>query len=245
LAESRKLKGEPMDRQYWKGAMQLAAKPPATARPHDLLWLRPGARVLGAGSDDFPAWAREPWMALAPVVVRREKSSGAVPVGLRGRLRRERCKDWLAPADVARTVTPEMLAADAGWQGHPDAGLPALAALAAVAPLLKAIGLPWGPSGGAGFTLASGFGVLRPDSDLDLLVRAGEALDGAGTAALMAVVKAGMELAGCRIDIQVDTGYSGFALAEWARIQVRGRGKVMLKTATGPVLTGNPWREGR
>lgn len=234
-----------MDRQYWKGGMQAAVPPAAAARPHDLLWLRPGARVQGADGDDVPDWTREPWIALAPVVVRREARTGAIAVGLRGKLRRERCKGWLAPADVARTVTPEMLAAQAGWHRHPGAVLPALTALAAVAPSLNALGLPWGPTGGAGFTLASGIGVLRPDSDLDLLVRAIEPLDQAGTAALLAVACAGLQLAGCRIDIQVDTGYGGFALAEWARLQAEGRGRVLLKTAAGPVLTGDPWREGR
>ena len=41
----------------------------------------------------------------------------------------------------------------------------------------------------------------------------------------------------CRLDIQVDTGAGGFALAEY----VRG-GRVMLKTAHGPVLVADPWR---
>jgi phosphoribosyl-dephospho-CoA transferase len=40
----------------------------------------------------------------------------------------------------------------------------------------------------------------------------------------------------CRIDIQVDTGAGGFALAEY----VRG-GRVLLKTDAGPRLVADPW----
>jgi phosphoribosyl-dephospho-CoA transferase len=57
-------------------------------------------------------------------------------------------------------------------QARRRASVPALVALAAAAPWLDALGLPWGPVGGIGFELATGIPVLTAASDVDLLVRA-------------------------------------------------------------------------
>lgn len=207
----------------------------SACRPHDLLWISDldGLLVL----PPLPHWASADWLLRAPLVVRREDTgAGApVPVGLRGSARNARCAGYLARQAIARRVTPEMLAhaplAPAARAGAVPA---ALTTLAALAPRLDATGLAWGPSGGAGFMLASGLPVLRPDSDLDLLVRAPRRLNGEQTAALLAL-QAG---AGCRLDIQIDTGAGGFALAEWAA----RRTSILLKTGAGPVLTDDPWR---
>jgi hypothetical protein len=109
-----------------------------------------------------------------------------------------------------------------------------LLALAELAPRLDALGLAWGPAGGAGFQLASGLPVLREDSDLDLLVRAPWPLPARLVDRLAGLVDG----APCRIDLQVDTGLGGFALSEY----VRG-GRVLLKTAHGPLLVDDPWRQ--
>jgi phosphoribosyl-dephospho-CoA transferase len=113
------------------------------------------------------------------------------------------------------------------------AALPCIAALLHLAPRLQSLGLAWGPVGGAGFWLASGLAVLRPTSDLDLLVRAPAPLAPATLAALTAL----QEPAPCRLDIQIDTGHGGFALAEYAR-----GGKVLRKTDHGPQLVADPWQ---
>lgn len=200
-------------------------------RPHDLLWLTATANVEVDGP--WPAWLSSDWLQCAPLVVRRESTGdGRVPVGLRGTTRSERCKGYLGRSGVARHVTPEMLAAGAGLQHL--GGIAALDAFAALAPAMNAIGLAWGPTGGVGFFLACGIPVLRPDSDLDLLVRAPQPLSAEQGAALGAL----QAHTACRIDIQVDTGRGAFALAEWRRTG----GRVMLKTGTGPVLSDNPWR---
>ena len=199
--------------------------------PHDLLWLSPAAQLSFDGPR--PDWLTAGWLSRAPLVVRRESTPDRrVPVGLRGISRTERCKGFLDHAGVARRVSPEMLVADVVL---PDRrGMPPLDALAAMAPALNDLGLAWGPTGGVGFFLASGLPVLRPDSDLDLLVRAPQPLSGMQAAALAAL----QEGADCRIDIQVDTGRAAFALAEWTRTG----GRVLLKTGAGPVLTDDPWR---
>jgi phosphoribosyl-dephospho-CoA transferase len=131
---------------------------------------------------------------------------------------------------VVRILTPESLAAAL----PADGGLPCLDALLALAPRLDALGLAWGPAGGVGFWLACGLPVLRPDSDLDLLVRAPSPLAPSTRAALCAL----QDAANCRIDIQLDTGRGGFALAEYGR-----GGRVLLKTAEGPLMVDDPWRE--
>jgi phosphoribosyl-dephospho-CoA transferase len=207
------------------------------ARPHDLLFLRRGAAFEACVSQDSerPAWLDADWLELAPLVVRRAVAGpGRVPVGARGLQRNERCAGHVLLADVARRVTPENLArqvlADPGRIAASD--LPCLAALLALGPQLAALGLDWGPAGGAGFWLASGLPVLRSSSDLDLLIRAPQPL----TAETMAALCALQLDAPCRVDIQVDTGRSGFALNEFAR-----GGRVLLKTDRGPLLVADPW----
>lgn len=214
--------------------MQTSAMHTPAYLSHDLLWVAPDAIRLDG---PWPAWADAAWLRSAPVVVRREAvDGGLVPVGLRGAARSERARAYVPAGAVTRRVAPEALAATADIDALLAGPVPwpALAALVTVRPLLNATGLAWGPTGGAGFFLACGLPVLRPDSDLDILVRAPQPLTAAQTAALDAV-QAG---APCRIDIQVETGRGAFALTEWRR-----GGRVMLKTDTGPLLCTDPWEE--
>lgn len=208
-------------------------------RPHDLLFpRRPDAFEPGGAA---PGWLDAGWMARAPLVVRRAPSTpAAVPAGARGPQRNQRCAGHLPLEAIARRVTPEMLARAVLGPGGPAldlhtaaTGLPCVAALLRLAPRVRALGLDWGPAGGVGFWLASGLPVLRPTSDLDLLVRAPQPLSRDLAEALRALVTD----AGCRVDVQVDTGRSGFALMEYLR-----GGRVMLKTDTGPLLVPDPWR---
>lgn len=200
-------------------------------RPHDLIWVSAGSlRLAGARL----AWADFAWLGSAPVVVRRETTAaGQVPVGVRGKARSERCKGYVPRAAVQRCVTPEMLAAGLQTGCAKTKAFAAMSALKDIAPALDASGLAWGPTGGVGFFLATGLPVLHPGSDLDLVVRAPQPL---GSAQAMALAEAQRQSA-CRIDIQIDTGYGAFALAEWAR----DGGRVMLKTNDGPLLCANPW----
>lgn len=192
-------------------------------RPHDLLWLR---RFPVAAPPD---WIRPDW----PVVVRRDHGRGRIPIGLRGQLRSQRMAAWTTAGDVTARVAPEQLAREARWHGHPQAALPCLQALDAVAPRLDGMGLAWGPTGSAGFALATGVALLRPDSDLDIRIDAREPLDAAARQGLADLACH----AGCRLDIQIDTGLGGFALGEW----LADRGRVLLKTNRGPVMVSDPW----
>jgi phosphoribosyl-dephospho-CoA transferase len=206
-------------------------------RAHDLLFLGRSATFEACGSchSERPGWLDAEWLERAPLVVRRAVAGpGRVPVGARGLQRNERCAGYVLLADVARRVTPQELAREvlAGQGRIAASGMPCLDALLELAPRLQALGLDWGPTGGAGFWLASGLPVLRPGSDLDLLVRAPQPLTADTLAALCA-----LQLhAPCRVDIQVDTSLGGFALNEYAR-----GGRVLLKTDRGPLLVADPW----
>jgi phosphoribosyl-dephospho-CoA transferase len=202
--------------------------------PHDLLWVADWRALQAAGP--LPPWADATWMAQSPVVVRRERVNGAnlIPVGLRGKQRNERFAAYLEAGAVLRRVSPEMLARKVLCQRLPGLEcLPTALALNRIGPLLDASGLRWGPTGSMGYALASGLPVLRPESDLDLLVRADTPLTQDRAQALRAM----LDGHGCRIDLQIDTGHGGFALIEW----LRGDGRVLLKTGMGPFLTSDPW----
>ncbi|HRP22616.1 MAG TPA: malonate decarboxylase holo-ACP synthase [Thauera sp.] len=198
-------------------------------RAHDLLWLRTTAIAAGA---PLPDWAEAAW----PVVVRRAEPGrqGLVAVGLRGRARNQRHAAWVALAQVMRRCTPEALARERGWARCPGSGLACLDALARIAPMLDAAGLTWGPTGGVGFALASGAAVLHQGSDLDLLVRAPRPF----AERELGLLRTLRSHAGCRLDVQIDTGCGGFALDEW----LAGRRTVLLKTANGPRLVSDPWQ---
>lgn len=204
-------------------------------RAHDLLFLRGPTAFEACACDPQPDWLDAAWLAQAPLVVRRAPAApGRVAVGARGLQRKQRCAGHVDVAEVARRIAPEDLARKvlAGEGRSADIALPCIAALLELAPRLHDLGLDWGPAGGAGFWLASGLPVLRPTSDLDLVVRTPHPLPPATLAALCAL----QDGAACRIDMQVDTGAGGFALKEYAR-----GGKVLLKTDHGPLLVDDPW----
>ena len=192
--------------------------------PHDLLFVRRPDAFACDG-------ARPDWLdPAAPLVVRREATApGIVPAGARGLQRNERCKGYVASSDVEAVVTPRMLAARARTA---NSDLPCIAALRALAPRLDALDIDWGPAGGTGYWLACGLPVLRATSDLDLLVH----LPRKPSPSLVAALCTLQDGQPCRIDIQVDTGAGGFALAEYAR-----GGRVLLKTGDGPRLVADPW----
>ncbi len=204
-------------------------------RPHDLLWLT-GIDALAAGSP-LPNWTSADWISKSPVVVRRQRLDDAslLPVGLRGF---ERCHRFAACVQrhaVTCCVSPEALVKTLKIDTPPsDTELPAVTALKTLQPLLDACGLPWGPTGGAGFFLATGLPVLHARSDLDLVVRAALPF----TACQIRLLSPLLDYTACRIDLQIDTGAGGFSFAEW----MAARGRVLLKTDTGPRLTSDPWQ---
>lgn len=208
-------------------------------RPHDLVWVSDWQAFEPA--DPQPPWAEAAQRRGAPLVVRRAHtaSDALLPVGLRGEGRSERLAGVLRRAAVRDHASPEML----GWRelAHPglaelahSGSAPVLAALRRLAPRLDRCGLHWGPTGGLGFALATGWPVLHAASDIDLLVRAPLPL----TASQASLLQEACADAACRVDLQIDTGHGGFAFAEWRR----NGGRVLLKTDAGPFMTDDPWQ---
>jgi phosphoribosyl-dephospho-CoA transferase len=172
-----------------------------------------------------------PW-----VVVRRAPRStdGLLPVGVRGRSRAERVAAWLPADAVAQRLRPEQLPDCLPLlSDHRIADIPALAVLGRLRDALAPFGLPWGPGGSVGFELASGHPAARPDSDLDLVIRAQTPLPRAAAARLTRAL-AGLPV---RVDPQLETPHGALSLIEYAR----GDGAVLLRTVNGPRLTLEPW----
>ncbi len=196
-----------------------------TPRPHDLLWGMTPAQLPA----DAPAWAVAVLAAGQPVVVRRARvAAGLVAVGLRGATRDQRLAALMPIEAIAHRLAPEDLLAR---QATED--LPVFRVLAELRPLLDALGHAWGVTGSAGFQLATGLPTAHPDSDLDLLLRAGRPLPRSEARPLLQL----LEGRACRVDLQLETPLGGVALGEWAG----GGARVLVKAAEGPRLVSDPW----
>jgi phosphoribosyl-dephospho-CoA transferase len=202
-------------------------------RPHTLLRVADVAALV-------PETPSPPWvgarLALAPwVVVRRAPVRGALlPVGVRGAHRAERCGAWLPRAAVLESLTPRQLAGRRATYER-SRTMPALAALDEVARLLAGFGLgaSWGPTGAAGFELATGLACVRAESDLDLIL----APEAPFAPAVAAALTAQLAQLPARIDALIESGAGAVALADYAR----GEPPYLLRTVNGPQLTADPW----
>lgn len=204
----------------------------ASLRPHDLLW--PSSQEgLRSGSGALPDWCNSTW----PVVMRRAPTDGPwLPVGIRGENRSLRHPAFLHKDFIARCSTPESLIT--AWQVHPELlAFNSVAMLKYLSQILKDLNLPWGPTGSSGFALATGYSVLRHESDLDLVVRATKPFTIQQIKILNSLQDKSLDAECCRIDLQIDTGHGAFAFKEWQNTNKN----VLLKTNSGPVLTEYPW----
>jgi phosphoribosyl-dephospho-CoA transferase len=202
-------------------------------RPHDLLEAAGPAAILPEAPT--PAWVGAV-LAQAPLVVirRHTPTADSVPVGLRGQRRDARWAGWLAKEAIVRRIAPEDLSRGRRWLDSPRR-LPHFAVLAAIHADLDDRGLAWGPTGSAGFELASGEAHLRPDSDIDLVIRASQGLP----LPLATALATRFAAAPVRIDAQVDTALGTVALTEY----IRRPPSILVRTLAGPRLIGNPWRD--
>jgi phosphoribosyl-dephospho-CoA transferase len=200
--------------------------------PHDLLQLAPGTPDFS----DAPAWVAASLERAPFVVVRRASAvNGLIAVGIRGAIRSERFGAWLDPRYVERVLTPEMLGNLKPLKSR--ANLQAFALLQSVSPICDASGHVWGPTGSAGFELASGCPTITKTSDLDLLMRSPEPLGRAAAKTLFDALSQAALDHGTRIDIQIQTHEAAFSLAEY----VHPGARVMLRCADGPKLVADPW----
>ncbi|CAB3707711.1 malonate decarboxylase holo-ACP synthase [Paraburkholderia rhynchosiae] len=214
-------------------AMSCAVACDARLRPHDLLRLR----HLPA-FDGEPAWVRDAFERAPYAVVRRALAAeGFVAIGMRGAQRSQRYGTWVTSTDILEAVSPEALA-----RGEPLAGRGTLPAFAALAALQRDAtnplhGLVWGPTGSAGFELATQLTAVTESSDLDLLIRTPDRFSRESAAGLLNLLQTLARQTGIRVDAQLETPAGGVALAEWAA----GKARVMARQASGPQLIADPW----
>jgi len=209
----------------------LLASPPW---PHDLLWV--GSADALSSDRPRPDWLAGAMALAAVVVVRRARPiGGGVPVGVRGRSRSERFAASVAPDCVLRRVRPEELLARQGWR-ETERGetLAPLRALRGLCQAWSGLEWPWGPTGGAGFELATGVPALTPGSDLDLLIRARDPLSKGAAQGLLNAVRR----QDAAIDVQIETPLGSVALGE---LVAPSGPRVLLKTSDGPRLVLDPW----
>jgi len=212
-------------------------------RPHDLLRLR-RLPVF----DDEPAWVRDAFARAPYAVVRRALAADdVIAIGVRGAERAQRYGTWAHAGDVLNVVPPEALILATPLSGR--SALPPFVALAhlvaqqtdANSPLSQFV---WGPTGSAGFELATQVPAVTGSSDLDLLIRTPEPLSPHIAAALLEQLQTLATQTAIRVDAQLETPAGGVALAEWAARKPR----VMARHARGPQLLADPWasaEEGR
>jgi phosphoribosyl-dephospho-CoA transferase len=159
--------------------------------------------------------------------------------------RSQRFAAWLAVTDIAERRSPEEL-----WdsfENRPTPGfayvpkqtrkevVPALAALARVAPLLKRHGYRWGPGGSVGFELATAAATATASSDLDIILRQARRLEPDEARALQAAL---VEAAApARIDALLETPRGGVSLADLAAAPTH----VLVRTPDGTRLAADPW----
>lgn len=224
-------------------------------RIHDLLQI--DARQFLDAHGGAPRWVGESLRRTPFAVVRRGTiTADEIPIGVRGMERNERWAGICHPGWVNRVVTPTQLLrsalhascaatwpAAATWRSASPSSraevLPALRSLAILAEreCWKHFDCPWGPGGSAGFELATAQRVMRPQSDLDVVIYAERRLS----------LKEARDLRDCAaglpaaVDIRVETPLCGFSLLEYAS---RGPAAILLRTASGVLLGADPWDAG-
>jgi phosphoribosyl-dephospho-CoA transferase len=202
---------------------------------HDIVRLR---RL--ASFDNEPAWVRDAFARAPFAVVRRaHAAAGYVAVGVRGAARNERYGTWARVDDIDTAFTPEALCSlAASTLAASRAALPAFVALSALQRDTSCFGaFVWGPTGSAGFELATRAPAVTSTSDLDLLIRIPNHLTRDAAQRIQAALDRHAARAGLRIDAQLETPAGGVALAEYAS----GKARVMARHASGPRLIANPW----
>jgi phosphoribosyl-dephospho-CoA transferase len=206
-------------------------------RPHDLL------RIAPPTWNDAPPWVEAALIRAPFAVVRRAAyQSGQIPIGVRGSSRGERFGTWLDTQHVLSTIRPEdLLAIEPQLEPQLELrrDLPAFALLRQIIPICNAAAITWGPTGSAGFELASGMPTITETSDLDLVIRMPSPMRETDAATLFDTLTQAAVAQHIRIDIQAETPNGAFALAEYAR----PHRTIMLRHIDGPRLVANPWHD--
>ena len=187
-----------------------------------------------------PAWAVESLRRAPFVVVRRVTHRPlSYPVGVRGASRSQRVAAWLPKHEIEECISPQMLASARAWRRSSDWSITQpIASLEAVDAIFGASGLTgvWGPTGSAGFELASCTRTTHAESDLDLAMGAPAAL----SERVLAKLQEALSALHVRIDMQLETPRGAVLLAEL----VNGARPILLRSTRGPCFVDDPWHSG-
>ena len=185
----------------------------------------------------FPNGWKSILLATPFVVVRRgPMTSQRIPIGVRGGERNQRWAAFCHPTWVKSILTPPQLLTRNVPALRADA-TPALRALHLLKDRWMDLDHPWGPGGSVGFELATGKHVVKPESDLDIVIYAEGKITREEARSLHART---MNLS-VAVDIRVETLACGFSLIEYARVDSAG---ILLRTPYGLELGNDPWSYG-
>lgn len=201
--------------------------------PHDLIELDEAQSLQDFNS--LPQWAKESLIAAPFVVVRRgQQMNDMIPVGIRGRLKKQRASALVSAQSVKSKTTPFELAKTQKWADldRDRQKLPVFQALRSVAPIMHKY--EWGIGGSCGYELVTGIVMANETSDLDIIVRNFPKIETAQAKTLLFE----LNQFNVHIDLQVTEGQNGFSLEEYANDRSE---TTLIKTANGPKLATDPW----
>jgi phosphoribosyl-dephospho-CoA transferase len=204
-------------------------------RPHYLLAVDPKQLIEAVCKySSVPEWVEEQVQTTPFVVVRRGLATGhEIPIGVRGKERNQRWAAFCHPKLVKSIITPSQLLTRPIPTSRVNA-TPALCTLDLLKERWMDLGRPWGPGGSIGFELATGMHVVKPESDLDIVIYATRRITADEAKSLCARAK---DLPAV-VDIRVETPVFGFSLWEFAS----DRPAAILMRAPNEVMLGtDPW----
>jgi len=201
-------------------------------QPHDLIKVS-DLSLLEWKEDN--EWVTASLRSAPFVVVRRaEQTNDFIPVGIRGEQRNQRQAAILHRNGIEEIITPYMLAQQKSWNllNAQRRELPVLKSIDKVAEIMG--DWQWGPTGSAGFEIATGYPALKATSDLDIVVYAPHPIN--KNEAIEVLEK--LDSLQIRADIQIETNNGAFLLREWIN---KRTDSLILRTQKGPELVYNPW----
>jgi phosphoribosyl-dephospho-CoA transferase len=203
-----------------------------SVRTHDLLEI--DAKPFIDCNASVPEWVVENLQRTPFVVARRGQAlKRRIPVGIRGSDRSQRWATICPQRLVKKILPPPRLLMRSASKSREDA-IPAFRALNLIKERWRDLDFFWGPGGSVGFELATGRHVVKPESDLDIVIYAKRRITREEARSLYART---MNLS-VAVDIRVETLTCGFSLAEYAR---GGSAGILLRTPDGLELSNDPW----
>ena len=198
---------------------------------HDLLLVK--STTIEEACMAEPAWVR-PALTKYPWVVARRAIApeDRIAVGIRGQERQQRWGGFMRKDQIAKVIAPWHLRSALAHTVR--LSLPAMQSLCFLETELASLSNDWGPGGSVGYELASRAPVVMQQSDLDLVLSAPDCFDRDVAQDLLKKIA----IAPVKVDVRIETPWCGFSLEEYAHGNSE---KLLVRTATGPVLTTDPW----